>query len=396
MQDRTRFLHEEVEIVPSGQHEFLLVNRRTGSCFLLGAAERYLLELLEQGKSAEEISAAFQSDLGTRLSNRNVREFVEQLRRLRMLEGSGDASVRGGARDMPETTADLRELAVADRTQILNFRFDLINLLFGWILHPIWIVPTLVLALMAANVLVRHWDRIIDDLARFHGIYPFWLKFLLVIVPRLLLLNFIRSLLVGMICRQSGARVHGFALRLWEGVIPYFRLDVGDSFVLMTERGRRTFLFLGFWFPVAFGSACVVGWAIAAPDSGAGTFCLLFLVPCLMRLGLQINVYYQYSTLYVWLCDMTEHWNLLQRARDETRAWLSHRLSPRPLSVRERFWLRCFGLGYYAYRLAQVAVMLFVFFHWILPDTQLVGTIVFVFVLWWWNHDLLAPCCENG
>jgi len=266
-------------------------------------------------------------------------------------------------------------------------RNHLAALLFGWILHPIWIGPILVLGVLAANVVVRHWDGMIGDLAQLYHTFPLVLYVLLVVSPRLLLLNLIQALLVGMTCRRFGGRVRGFGLDWWGGVVPYFRTDVGDSLALMDDRGRRTMIYLGFWTAATLCAVACVGWATAA--SGARIFCLLFVVPGLLRLLVHLNIFFEHSTAYLWLCDEMGEWQLLKWGREETKAWFGFRVAPRPLSDRERFWLRCYGLAYYAYRMAAIAITVFVAFWWVMPEYQLPGATFVLAFACWWNRDLL-------
>jgi len=363
-----------------------LVDRRTGNSYALGAEDRCLLQLLEQDKTLDEVGDAFQAVVGRTIRKRHIREFIENLRQLRLLDDEADshhnsAATNGSTPGSPDVARR------HDPAAKLNFRFDLAALLFGWIMHPVWIGPVLVLGGLAANVAVRHWDEMVGDLAQMYQAFPLALYVLLVVAPRLLVLNLMQALLVGMTCRRFGGRVRGFGIAWWGGVVPYFRTDVGDSLALMDDRGRRTMVYLGFWTAATLCTVACVGWATATSE--AKIFWLLFVVPGLLRLLVHLNIFFEHSTAYLWLCDKIGEWQLLKWAREETKAWFGFRVAPRPLSDRERFWLRGYGLAYYAYRMAAIAVTVFVAFWWVMPEYQLPGAIFVLAFACWWNRDLL-------
>ena len=418
MDYRPSRLRPDLEIVRDSPGSYLLIDGQTGECFAFGSAEKLLLDLLGEGGSPEAVAEAFGRRSDGTIGPARVREFVENLRQLGWLiddptaraaaiesnvappaaataPAAAAAAPRAAPGEAPReaSPAAPRHVArspAAQRVLRLNFRFDLLVVLLGWLLHPLWIAPLAVAMLVAANVVLRHGGAMFDDLLRVWTAYPLWIFIPVFVLPKLLLFNLVHSLLIGMAARQHGVSIREFRCRWWGGVVPCFQTDLDDSFALLDRRGRRTLITIGWWMPLAVGAAAVIGWAMAAPGSGTSTLCLLLLPTCLFRLVLHSNPFFPYSSAYLSLCETVGEWQLLPWALDETAAWLGGRTSPRPLTDRERYWLRRFGLAYWAYRGLLICGLLALGWWWLVPTYELIGVLILVGALWWANQDLLA------
>jgi hypothetical protein len=205
---------------------------------------------------------------------------------------------------------------------------------------------------------VRHGDQLIADFRHFVDPYPILLYLVLLVVPKLFVLSLIQAILAGMACRRFGGRIGTAGVRFRAGVVPVFRTQPDHSLVLMNRRGRLTYMSIGFWTALTVCSISMLGWTIAAPDSSARTLCVILIPPCLIRLLIQCNVFYRYSSAHMLLSEAAGERKLLELAWDETRRWLTGRGPSPRLSETKRHWLRLFGLGYVVYRVLMVVFLI--------------------------------------
>src|SRR5438128_2517709 len=120
-------LRPGLEIIRTGPRSFVLSDPRTGTVFELGAEERYLLHLLEQAESLDDILRGFEGRFGRRMARREVLEFLEQLRQLGLLAGGTDAAEVPVATRPPELPAPVpAPPSPADPGARLNLFFDLL------------------------------------------------------------------------------------------------------------------------------------------------------------------------------------------------------------------------------------------------------------------------------
>src|SRR5262249_60010206 len=91
-------------------------------------------------------------------AGRPVGEFVGRLRGLDLVADAGGAAPAPAVVPAPAEPAPA-PLSAADPRARLNRFFDYLVVLFGWLLHPAWTVPVVVLAVLAVTALVRHYDR---------------------------------------------------------------------------------------------------------------------------------------------------------------------------------------------------------------------------------------------
>lgn len=354
----TIHLHGDVEILRGGLEGFWLLNGRTGECFTMGLNERYLLYLLERVEPVEKILAAFELRFGRQTSEKQLREFVGQLRQrglLKEIAEPPDKSSKPIAKQTPPPPTD--PLSLASPGAKLNLAFDFVVLVFGWVFTPLIIVPILLLVLAAVNVGVRHGDRMASDFRTFVDSFSMSFYLVLIVVPKVFLLSGMQSILAGMACRSFGGRLQSIRIHLRGGLIPVLRIQCDNSPQLLSRRRLLTVVSTNFWFALVMGAICFVGWAIATPGSSARTAFVILIPPCLIRLVIQCNVFFRLSSAHMLLCEMVGERRLLDLARAEITGWLKFGRSPNGFSDIKRFWLRLFGLGYVVYRIAVVCLL---------------------------------------
>lgn len=377
-------LGEDIEVLSLGETGALLMDRATGTNYTIGPGETQLIELLAGDQSLDEIVARFSTRTDRAVSRRQVLEFVENLRQLGLLRGQERASVAAGADVAPQAAASGR----------LDFVFDVLALLLGWIDH--WSIALTIglAALIGANIVVRHADLVLRDIEAFSRACPFWIWIPFVELPKLLLLGLMFTGILGIVSRGRGAHVRRFGLQWWQGVLPFFHLDLGASFALMSRRDRRALTYTSLLFPLAVGSLAIVGWRMGRPGSSGSLACLMFAPVSLIWFLVQANPFTRGSGGQFLLCDLTGEKDIQTWALEETNAWILGRPRSRPLSPREQFWFRTYGLTYWLYRLAINVATLAIAWNLVLPRYGGPGAIGVLMVLGYFNYDLF-PAIGN-
>lgn len=379
-------LRPDVDVFRIGPREFQLWDRQAAQHFQLGAEERLLVDLMGKSHSLAEVLAGYQRITGSSVAERNVAEFAAQLRAAGLL---ADAPVAASVE--PAAAAASRPLSGADAGANLNLAFDLLAVLFGWMLHPFCLIPVAAMTLAAAVTVWKHWSQF--ELAPFElwQTTPPLVFVVLMLLQRLLFVNLPRELFVGIACRRFGGRVKEFTLYLWEGLIPSFRTDIGESLFLMPDRGRWTLIGLQPALPLAIGSAAVLAWRMCTPGSTLAAFWVLLAVHGAVRLVAQINPWLANSYFYLWLCENWQRGGLLDAGPAEARNWWAGRYSDEPWTANERWWLRVYGAGYYLYRVVSDALFIGGGGYLLVSRFGATGAFLTLALTAWWYHDHWLP-----
>jgi multidrug resistance efflux pump len=342
---------------------FLLSDVRNETAFEVSVYERYLCSLLDGIRTPQEVIDSYTERFKKSLTQRNLEEFVEQLRVHDLLEEPGEDSTAqsqidgGGRRLFPV-------MRYTDTVK-LNRVLDYLLLVFGWLIHPVWCFLIANAALVAAFTLVDNFTLFLEELAMLSAAYP-----LPIVAAGLTLSHFIvdfaRTVLLAMVLRKRGARLRSFYFSLYRWIVPTFECDPGHSVMTLGAQGRRSPLAVRIWVELALGSLAILGWLQADWGSIPRQFFLLFMIPVMVGLLLQLNPFVRLD-LYWILVRWLDRPDLYRQARAETRAWFLSRVGPEALSAGERFWYRLYGFSSY---LLSVVIHLLVLIggFWLLPS----------------------------
>ncbi|MBK7976625.1 MAG: HlyD family efflux transporter periplasmic adaptor subunit [Deltaproteobacteria bacterium] len=359
-------LRPDVEVLRVGTGSFLIRDPRTGHSFALGPTERALVALVPKSITPGEVAAAL-TRRGMAVTPETVLEFVEQLRRFGLLDEPGGARSPPALEPRPEPDPDLPD---ADPARSLNTLFDLGAAAFRWAFHPASVVMITVLAVTGTATIVNGWDRYLGQLDRLVDELPIVLLAALSLAKTFFLVNLPREAAIGVACRKFGGRVNGFRVHWILGLAPFVHCEIGESALRLRGRARWTTLTAGLWCQTAIGGIAAIGWGMTNPRSDLSTVWLLILPAVLAHMALHAMIFLRFDC-YRLLCAWLGDWRLRERALAETGAWLARRVSPEPLTPRERFWLRAYGLGYHV-------------FVWL-------GSAVLVVGGSWWLESLMGP-----
>jgi multidrug efflux pump subunit AcrA (membrane-fusion protein) len=385
-------LKPQLELIRSGPESFLLLDRDHDLHFELQAGERYLLHLLTSCDSLAAVQTQWTARFGHALRRRHVLEFIEQLRSHALLEEQ--PSRPAVLLDEPGPSA-----AVSLHRPKLNFFFDVLAAAFGWLLSPAALILVLPLLFLGANVLLRHWQAIREDLWHVFSSYPLLPLLIILFVKTKLLLNLPHALFLGMVARKLGGSVHSLRIIWWRRLVPLIHVDTGVSLWLASPRDRGRALLAELLLPLVLASVYLSGWAMSAGHPVGQRLFALMVMPCLLSFVLlQCNIFTHHAA-YWWICAKLRDWRLQERAVAETRAWLGGHRSPEALSGRERFWLRLYGLGYYGSRAAiegaLIALLVFVVIverhHRDSTVFVVAGAVGFCMVQGWTFHRWIMP-----
>jgi hypothetical protein len=329
----------DLEIVRAGPEGFLISHPASAGDRSLGSEERFLLHLMDGSRSAEAILRAYGERFGRSLPPRQLADFTEQLRAAGVLEGALEV-------ERPADPAQRGAPSWAPRA------CDLGVVLFGWLLHPLWTVPVGILAAVAVLGWVARFDEYLAEL--WSLLAPLSLsQFLGKLLAALLSISFVRSAALGIACRSLKGSLLSFRIEWHRGVLPHFVCVPLLPLERMTAHARGLLCWVRPWTHLALASAALIGWLMTPRSSSLGSLCLLFSLPLLVGLGFQCIPFAPLDAYRILSARYGIH-RLYERARAETRAWLTLRPAPEALADRERTWFRLFGLGVLAYRSASL------------------------------------------
>lgn len=386
-------LRPDVQILRTGPDRFRLYDPSTGAHFEVGGKERYLLNLIERCTSVVDVAAEYARKFDQQLAHREILEFVEQLRRNGLLVGSH--LVRSAATDsIPHRSA----LPIRLRGEAANVFFDVLTLLFGWLLHPCWLLLILPSGLLASLLIVGNWGQVFGDIRAVFYDVPLVPLFLGSYLQTILLLNLPLALAVGMSCRKFRGRVRSFGVTSGNWVLPTvsFFTDIGDSIAFMTPRGRRTQIAIGVLVPLTLGSLYTFLWRAGSRANDGHFFWAYMIIPSLVMTLWQCNPFTVQSSAHWALATAVGDWRLHSRAIEETKAWLWGNTSPEPLSPRERRWLRVYGLGHLALKLVADLVLLVGGSYLLTSNWGSKGGVLMAILVLWWNRAYFAPLWRPG
>jgi hypothetical protein len=379
-------LRPDLKILRTGPRDFRLVDPASGNHFAIRADERFLFDCLARHDAWPQALAAYQAKFGFTLSQREAEEFVEQLR----LQGLLVQEEAGW--ELAEKPDHEGRVICALRGDAVNHCFDVLTLFFGWLVQPPMLLLLAPLFLIEAAIVWHHWQEGLTELEQLWRRLPPLPLLMAAYLQTVCLLDLPMALLTGIACRALRGRVMSFAVTWGNWVLPTFSFttNVGESIVLFDRRSCRHFLMLNFLTPIALSGIYAILWRSCSPTSHARLFWLM-MVPCSAVVFLyQFNIFSPYTSGCWLLSKAAGDWNLRNRALAETRAWALVRTSPAPITRRERFWLRTYGVGIYLTRFAIDLVLLFGGGYALTNRYGAGGAVGFCLLFVWWNRSYLG------
>jgi len=344
--------------------------------------ERFLFEHICLGHSADELVAAFNRRFSETISRNECLVFEAHVRRLGLHPESADVPMESYA------TEDLSRSAANPAPKGLNGFFDLLVAAFGWLIHPLATVP-LVLLFCAASVALAHsWDAYVESLMSIrHGV-SYLVTIAWMIATGAVCVFLPRAIMLGIACRKFGGRIYSVGIRLERGIFPFFQCNTGDSFGRMSYSRQWVLLTVGLWTHGAILSLAVSAFAALNADNAFRVFLTYLIFSATVSLLLQGIIFFPRDG-YRMLCFLLRKPHLRERALSETFAWVTARVSPEPVSRKEAFWLRVFGVGTIVARIFSYGLI-------IGGGSYLIGTregpggiLAFALLVSWWMYPFV-------
>jgi multidrug resistance efflux pump len=328
-------LRPDVRFSRIGVDRYLVSDSRSDVRFEVGEREKLLLDEMDGSHSLGDILAKYQERYRSRFSARLLKEFVEQLRLNGLLLGSEENIPEREEPDPPDSGSESR----------LNTFFDVLVLLFGFLIHPLTLIPLFAAAVLAFVGIYRNWSAAYGEWNLLFRTVDVPI-ILVVMLEKLLFLDVPNSLVLGIACRRYGGHLKKLGLEFHRGLVPIVRCDVGDALVTVSDEGKWTLLSVRVASQLAVATFATLAWLMTFRSGGPSHFFLLLAVPGAIGLLFLLNVFMPLDAYFAlaWYFETPELWD---RARAEAKAWLTFRRSPEPLTRRERFWFRLYGLSTY-------------------------------------------------
>lgn len=344
-----------------------------------------MLRAIEETETPAAAAQACAQATGRPVSAHMVRELVEQLRTAGLLDldGATEALV---APALAHEDGDAR--ARSPWVARWNALFGVGAIAFGWAIHPATVAAVAVLGAVGATAVVRGLDRYLSELSTLFDRVPLVLLAALSLAKTFFLVNVPREAAVGVACRKHGVWVRGFRIHWILGLVPFIHCELGDGVARLAGRAKWLTLTAGLVCQSGIAAVAAIGWAMTHPRSDLSTFWLLLLPACLAHLALHAFVFLRFDC-YRLLCAAVGDWRLRERALAETHAWLGRRVSPEPLTRRERTWLRAYGLGHHVFVWGGGAALLVAVLVWLESRMGPNGLLVALAIgLWGYRREL--------
>ncbi len=386
-------LHPEVQILRTGPRDFVLFDTRTQDHYEFGPAERFLLQWLGRSVPLDEVRKAFETRFGHPLTRERLLEFLEQLRNKGLLDDPSQRPEPAAPRRVGPhhvMSASPERSGAPDPKARLNFAFDVLALFLGWMVHPLMIVPILGAAVIATLVLIHDWNRAFDTFVSPTRTLPGIPLLVLVLLQTFIFVNAPRSFLLGVLVRRYGGRITEFGVRIWESALPTVYCEHSlDSWAVMPDRGKWAVLSFDIWYQLGYASLAIIGYEMSRPRSFEAVFCTWLLPALVLGLLLHCNIFIKYCGYHL-ITYAVDEIDLQERALAETWAWLNFRRSPEPLTRRQRYWFRAYGIGYWLVKVVLEGTLFICLWLWIKEKYHATGAVIWVaFVLWWYRASLI-------
>ena len=333
-------LADALEMLRIGPERFAVRDPRTGERFEIDDRERFLMSLMDGRHELAAILDAFQTRYEEPLRRRFLREFVEQLRTQGLL--AGEEAAEEATLQPLVADGDLRFAEAPRDITVVTALFDVLVLLLGWLIHPVWIPVLVAGAMVAAMTAFHEAGAFVRYLEALSGASP--IPLVIVIVGlKFLVVDLVFAVLMGIACRKLGGRVESFNFVVYHGLLPTWVCNIGESAAWMERSERWKLLLLRPLFDMALATVAILGWNATAHAPGLRDLFTILLLPALVGMVMQFNVFSKlngYRILSYWISTP----QLYERARAQAAAfWLPWRTAPEAMGDWSRLWMRVYG-----------------------------------------------------
>ena len=266
--------------------------------------EHLIAQQLDGRSSLVAIVQKLAGEFESALSVDVLEQYVEQLRRLGLLQTDQPASV---------VEAPLRQRVAGSPLYVRLKAFDpdrLLDRLVGkvWFCFtPAFSAVSLAIFLAAVGIWIVHWDEIVRDLEqlyRFDALLLAWITVLLVTTAH--------EFAHGLTCKQFGGKVHEIGLLLLY-FQPAFYCNISDAWLFPEKSKRLWVTFAGAYLDLFVWSVATLAWWAVEPDTWVSFLALIVMATSAVKTFFNMNPLIKLDGYYL-LSDYLDIPNLRQRS----------------------------------------------------------------------------------
>ncbi len=283
---------------------FVIKDPTTRRFFRFGEAEHLIAQQLDGATPLTAIQARLEREHGIQAGADTLQQFVEQLRRLGLLQTADSLSAlpRRKGRLFSGSLLYIRVKAIdPDRF------FDRIVGRLAFFFTPWFIGLSLLALLTALAITVSDWSEIVRDLShlyRFDALLLAWVTVLTVTTAH--------ELAHGLTCKHFGGEVHeiGFLLLYFQ---PAFYCNVSDAWLFPKKSDRLWVTFAGAYLEIFVWSLATLTWRVSEPDTWINFVAMVVMATSGIKSLFNMNPLIKLDGYYL-LSDYLEVPNLRQRS----------------------------------------------------------------------------------
>ena len=368
-------LRSDLRVSPQGVAEgatFVVKDPATGRFFRLRQAEQFIAQQLDGSVPLDVIPQRFEQKFGAPLAPETLREFVEYLRRLGLLETEGPRA---------EPRADPRRTFRGNLLYLRLKAFDPDRLLdrlvkkVGFFFTPSFLVFSAALIFFAFAIIIVNSGEIgraLINLYRFQILLVAWLTIFAVTTAH--------EFAHGLTCKRFGGEVHEMG-----GLLIYFQLafycNVSDTWLFPEKSKRLWVTFAGPYFEIFLWAVAVLTWRVTIPETWLSSLALVVIATSGIKLLINLNPLIKLDGYYL-LSDYLEVPNLRQKSFSYLAArlgqlWGSATRGIEEGTRRERRIYLVYGLLAGAYSLWLLGFVVLQLGQFLVGQYQALGFILF-------------------
>jgi multidrug resistance efflux pump len=301
---------------PAGEVVHVVKDPATGRFYRFGAAEWFIMRLLDGRNSPEAICRAAGDAFGEELDRETLGAFVSSLERRGLLESPAAA---GGTSPRPHARRGrvfgsllYLRLKAFDPDRLLDRLLPPLRFCFT----PAFVAASAGLIGLAVLTLVANSQELGRDITRIFSVQGLLTAWLVVLVSTIL-----HEFAHGLTCKRFGGKVHemGFLLLYFQ---PALYCNVSDAW-LFPEKSRRLWVtFAGAYFELFLWGLAVIVWRVSAPETVFNYLALVLIATSGIRIFFNLNPLIKLDGYYM-LSDWLEIPNLRARATGYVKARLA-------------------------------------------------------------------------
>lgn len=356
---------------PTREHCYLVTNPDNGELFRMNPREFFLCSGLDGNTSLQELRAKFAERFGEQVQLEQLKAFVRNL---------GDKGLLVHSRTPADSA--LRKLPIH-----ANKFFGRLHTLLGWAYSIPARVFFILLCLVGVGVLVQNAQDILFNLSNFIDLiiafgmedgpdWQTWLQLFLVLV----LFPVLRELQKGIASYHFGVPVSEVQIGWWHGFIPVIFTNIGYATLPRHHATRMRVVSAGIKLEAVIFAAALVAWELMPNYQSEKDFFYSVAMAALVSLLLDCMPLGKRDgsrILAMWL-GITD---FRSRATAVSRAWLSFRTAPEPLSPSKLRLFRWYGLGADIYQLTLTLVLLALLAYLLVSWLEGLGALIFLTLL---------------